>query len=84
MLANPQIFLDALCATYALRRKAKFDPISEDRGTPARGKYVPAPLPFTNAADLDFIRSELDLNHEESLGYTIPAAGLGRGKIAAA
>jgi hypothetical protein len=84
VLANPEVFLNALCATYGLRRLDQFDPIIHDRGLPTRGNYTAAPLPFTNAADLDFIRSELDLDLEASLGYSVPASGLGRANIAAA
>lgn len=84
VLANPHTFLNALCATYGLRRTARFDPIIEDRGTQARGIYVPAPLPFTCAADLEFIRSELDLGLESSLGYSVAMPNAGRATIAAA
>lgn len=84
VLANPHGFLNALCATYGLSRMAQFDPIIYDRGTAARGTYTPAPLPFTTAADLDFIRSELDLGLEDSLGYTLPSPHAGRANIAAA
>lgn len=73
VLANPKGFLDALCATYALTRLPKFDPVIHDRATPARGAYLPKAVPPICAADLDFIRAELDLKAERALGYTLDA-----------
>jgi hypothetical protein len=74
VLANPQGFLNALCATYNLSRLPKFDPILHDRATPSRGPYQPKPLPDIGAADLDFIRAELDMAAERALGYTLMPA----------
>jgi hypothetical protein len=70
--ADPQGFLTALCGVYNLKRHGQLNPIEHDRGTPARGIYQPKPLPETTAADMDFIRQELDLQTEQVLGYDLP------------
>lgn len=69
VLANPQGFLNAVCNCYGLTRRAEFDPILYDRGTPARGVFMPKPAPLIAPSDMDFIAQELDLDIERALGY---------------
>ena len=74
VVADPQAFLADLCETYGLKRQDAFDPITHDRGTPGRGLFQPKPVPELSAADMDFVRSELDLPAEAALGYVLDAA----------
>lgn len=71
VMANPQVFLNALCKNYGFARLTHFDPIIHDRATPARGAFVPKPLPPIQARDLDFILGALDLDQEAALGYDL-------------
>ena len=70
--ADPEGFLDGVCTAYGLRRKRAFDPIVYDRGTPSRGLFQAKPVPQISEADLELIRSELDLHQENNLGYELP------------
>ncbi len=72
VLADPEGFLDGVCTAYGLRRKRAFDPIVYDRGTPSRGLFQAKPVPQISEADLELIRSELDLHQENNLGYELP------------
>jgi hypothetical protein len=74
VVANPEGFVNALCSTYGFLRRREFYPVVHDRGTPARGVYVPKAVPQISAADMAFIVSELDLGVEKSLGYDLTDA----------
>jgi len=71
VLADQHMFLDALCTTYGFQRAKQFTPVIYDRATPGRGVFVPKPLETISAVDMQFIKQELDLQIEETLGYNL-------------
>lgn len=69
VVAQPEVFLNALCKNYGFVRRSTFNPIEHDRATPGRGAFVAKPVQPISAADQAFIHSELDWSIEKTLGY---------------
>lgn len=69
VVAQPEVFLNALCKTYGFARRSTFNPIEHDRATPGRGVFVPKPVQPISVADQAFIHTELDWEIEKTLGY---------------
>lgn len=69
VVAQPEVFLNALCKNYGFLRRSTYVPIEHDRATPGRGTFVAKPVVAISAADQALIHGELDWSLEKSLGY---------------
>ena len=69
VVAQPQVFLNALCKAYGLIRRRRFDPILHNRATPSRGAFVAQPVMPVTQSDMTYILDELDVAQESALGY---------------